>query len=194
MASSPIDRYLGEMERRLPLPGRRILTETRAHLLEQRDRLIADGVDLTEAEERAVAAYGPIDEVVDAIRRQGSALLSPVAIRAIPWIALALTLPAVLFIWANIIEQLAGNTGGIGVFGTVFDRWRLPIGVVLVAGPLIAFCLVMLTVIRIRFEPSSAIHGVRVQLRFTRSLLIAAFTTGLVAATVIGYGLAEYVL
>jgi len=52
----------------------------------------------------------------------------------------------------------------------------------------------MLTVVRIRFEPSGAIHGARVQLRFTRGLLVAAFTTGLVAAAVIGYGLAEYVL
>jgi hypothetical protein len=194
--TSPIEQYLMELDARLPIPGSRIVAEARDHLLEERDRLMANQVERMEAERQAVASYGPIEDIVAAVRTNGSPVLSPRVITWIPWVALMLILPTLIFIAANVIEELAGNSGGIGVFGDSLDYSPLAglIDRMLVFGPLLAFGLVVLATTNVRFTRQERGFNATIHLRLTGRLLMMGVVTGLVAGAVIAYWLAENML
>jgi HAAS len=90
---SPIETYLDELVRALstarPRELRQLLAETEAHLRDDADRAIADGVPAEQAEALAVARFGPARELV---RADAERLVTPtrVLIRQIGVTALLL--------------------------------------------------------------------------------------------------------
>ncbi|MEA2516493.1 MAG: hypothetical protein QOG16_331 [Actinomycetota bacterium] len=194
--TSPIEQYLIELEARLPMAGRRIVTEARDHLLEERDRLMANEVERMEAERQAVASYGHIEDIVSAVRANGGPVLSPRVIKWIPWVALLLSLPTLVFIAVNVIEEVAGNSGGVGVFGDSLDHSPLAglIDRMLVFGPLLAFGLVVLATTNVRFTRQERGFNATIHLRLTGRLLVIGIVSGLVAGAVVAYWLAENML
>ena len=189
--SDPIERYLDELQRRLPYPAPRIVEETRAHLQEAAERAAREGLGPEESQEQAIASYGPVDEVVAAVLREGSPLMSPSFVRWIRPVALLLSLPTAVFIFVNVIEKLAGADGGSGVFGTTFDPWSSQLTNLIVFGPMVAFLLVVASAVRIRREPEVQGFAATVELRMARPTFWVAVVVSLIAASVVAYGLAE---
>src|SRR5688500_15603498 len=113
----PIENYLAQLRHQLPYPAPRLIAETREHLMEAKAAGLATGRSQEDAETHAIESYGPVSDVVAAVLKEGSVLLSP---RTLQWLApfvLLMCLPVFIFIFVNVIESLAGNEGGFGVFG-----------------------------------------------------------------------------
>ena len=187
----PIERYLDELRRRLPYPAPRIVEETRAHLEEAAERAVGDGKTRQEAEEQAIASYGPVDGVVAAVLREGSPLMSPTFVRWIRPVALLLSLPTAVFVFVNVIEKLSGTDGGPSVFGATFDPWSSQLNNLIVFGPMLGLLLVVISGVRVRREHEVQGFAATVELRMARPTFWVAVVVSVIAASVIAYGLAE---
>ena len=187
----PIERYLGELRRRLPYPAPRFLAEAEEHLLQATADHVREGVDHAEAERLAIAGYGPVDDVVSAVLSEGSPLMSPRLVRLIVPVAVLLSMPTAVFVSANLIEELAGTAGSSGIFGSTFDSWRSTITGLIVFGPMVALALIVLTSVRLRRDRGAAGFAATVELKMTRAVMWAAIVVSIVAASVVGYGIAE---
>ena len=191
MAQGPVERYLTDLRRSLPFPAPRLVAETREHLLEATATALASGRSQEEAEAEAVRSYGPVQDVVAAVIKDGSALMSP---RVTPWIhafTVLLCLPTMVFVMANLIEIMAGNDGGVGVFGYFFDDWKTPIESVMVLGPLVALVLIVLTSVRISRERGTNGVAATIDIRMSKSTSLIALGALITTLAVIGYGIAE---
>jgi hypothetical protein len=129
--------------------------------------------------------------VVAAVLAEGSALMSPVVTGWIRVFALLMCVPTALFVAVNLLESLAGNDGGEGVFGATFDAWRSQINALLVFGPLVALALIVLT--GVRYERERGVNGfaANIEIRMTKWSFRAALAILLVALSVIAYGITE---
>jgi hypothetical protein len=77
-----IDRYLADLAACLHVPRhrrRRILDEVRDHLDDSAVSLLSEGLTAAEAEERAIASFGPADVVAAQFNRQEAAAFTRVA-------------------------------------------------------------------------------------------------------------------
>lgn len=189
--TSPIETYLSELNEELPVSGRRVVQEIRAHLLETKERHLAGGATEVHAEELAVAEAGSVRDVVAAVERDGTPLLSPGMLRVAPWLAALFALPTLLFVFVNLIEAAAGNQGGEGVFGTAFDGWSLPIGLLLAFGPVAGFLVLLLSRSRLNFRQVDGGVDVSVRLRLKGWALALTVVLGLVVVGVVYYFLTE---
>lgn len=185
--SSPIQRYLNELENALPVPSPRTVAEVRAHLLESKQQAVAAGVNPDEAEARAVAAIGPVEDLVAAVKKEGTPHLSPRVVRWVPPLAALLILPTLIFVAVNAIEAAAGNSGGVGVFGGTLDRWQAEINGLLTVGPLAALALLLLSRSNMRVGLVSRGIEFSVQMRFAGWVLVLAVVTVLIALGVVVY-------
>jgi hypothetical protein len=183
--SSPIDDYLHALRRELPWPRRRLEREIRAHLEESADRRAREGTDRLAAERAAVAHFGAVAEVAAAVSTDGGPMLSPAARRWIPALAALLTLPTVVFVMVNVIEVLAGNGGGVGVFGDSTERWATPLNLLLSLGPLASLVLIAIATMRVRFSRNEGGLRAQVHVRLSRGM---AVLTALVAVVALGVG------
>ena len=187
----PIERYLRELHSALSYPAPRLIHETRAHLVEAAEEAAVEGASPADAEARAVASYGPVDRVVAAVTTEGSAVLSPRGTAVLSWLGLILCLPTLVFFYVNVIEIVAGNSGGLGVFGSTFDEWSAQIEVLLVFGPLAALALIVMTSLRV--ERTKGVDGfaATVHLRMTKWSFRAALVILAVVIGVVSYGIVE---
>ena len=66
-------------------------------------------------------------------------------------LAALLTLPAVGYLGANLIEWASGTEGDSGVFGSAFDGWsNVGITLLVVGGPLISLLMIASTSVRVQ--------------------------------------------
>lgn len=191
MPGGPVQRYLAELRRSLPFPAPRLVDETREHLVEATAASLALGRSQEEAETEAVRDYGPIEDLVAAVLQDGSALMSPRAAIGIRALALTLCFPTLVFVAANAIELMAGNDGGVGVFGYFFDDWKAPMEALLVFGPLFALGLVIVTSLRISRDRGTSGLAATIEIRMSNWTLLVAVIALITALAVIGYGIAE---
>lgn len=186
-----MQRYLADLRKSLPFPAPRLIDETREHLLEATAASLASGRSQEEAETEAVRDYGPIEDVVAAVLQDGSALMSPQAAIWTRTLALTLCFPTLVFVAANLIEILAGNEGGVGVFGYFFDDWKMPMEALLVFGPLVALALIVATSLRISRERGTSGLAATIEIRMGRWTSLVALVALITTLAVIGYGIAE---
>lgn len=189
--NGPVEEYLRHLRRALPYPAPRLVAETREHLEEATSAARARGRSKEEAEAEAVRNYGPVNDVVAAVLTDGSALMSPTAGVWVRVFAVMLCLPTALFVAVNVIETLAGNDGGVGVFGATFDSWRSQINALLIFGPLIALALIVLTGIRVTRERGVNGFAANIEIRMSKWSFRAAVLILIVAVAVIAYGVIE---
>lgn len=187
----PIEDYLRQLRRQLPYPAPRLIAETREHLMEAASVSLAAGFSHRDAEARAVQGYGPVPDVVAAVLNEGSALMSPRIVRWLAPLAVLMCLPTFVFVSANVIETLAGNDGGYGVFGSTFDAWRTQINALLVFGPMVAFALIILASLRFQREKVASGFAVTIELRMSKWTFRAAAIATVVVAAVVAYGITE---
>lgn len=187
----PIETYLRELRRKLPYPAPRLVAETRAHLIEAAARAAARTSDAEEAERQAVVGYGAPEVIAAAVTAEGSALMSPGLLRWIPWAALLLTAPAVIFLTTNGIEHLAGSDGSEGAFGSVLDRWQTPVTGLLVFGPFVALALLIMATTRVDLHRRDGEINLAVEVKLSRGQKLAVIGMGLVIAAMVTYGLTE---
>lgn len=192
--SGAIDRYLLELSRRLPPFAHRLLEESAEHLHDARDRFLAEGMTLDDAERRAVEEYGSVSEVVAAVSENGGPRMSPHARRFVAAVSFLMTLPTLIFVGVNAIEQLAGNSGGIGVFGSTFDPWQVPINLFITFGPAAGLLLVALASVRVRISGERGAREATLHIRLSRPLVIAGVIAALTTAAVFGYLITENVV
>ena len=193
MTPDHIDDYLRELAARLPLPGSRLLKETEEHLRDARDRLVSEGMDPIEAEARAIADLGAVSDLVAAVAENGGPSMSPRGMRIVSWLAFLLTIPTLIFISVNAIEQLAGNGGGIGVFQGTFDRYQDALNILLTAGPVMTFLLVFFSGVRFRLSRQDGGITGTIHIRLTGWVLAAAIVSALTAAALAIYLFTENV-
>lgn len=191
--TSPIDDYLKALKRELPWPRRRLVHEIRAHLEEARERLVAAGVDRADAERAAVERFGEVSAVAAAICEEGGPMMSPRARRVVPYGVALLTLPTVVFVVANAIETLAGNAGGVGVFGDAFGRWETPLNLLLSLGPFVSLVLIAVAGIRLRVTRRAGGIDAHVHVRLSRGMVVVTILVTVVALGTAGYLLSENV-
>jgi hypothetical protein len=191
MERGPVETYLSQLRRRLPYPAPRLIGETREHLLEATSVALAAGLSQEEAERKAVDTFGPVDDVVAAVLKDGSAVMSPRVVRWFVPLAVLLCIPTAIFVSANLVEELAGSGGSSGVFGSAFDSWRTQIDALLVFGPMIALALIVLVSLRVHRERGVNGFALTIELRMSRPTFWAAVVVALVAAAVVAYGVLE---
>lgn len=184
---SEIDRYVSELRARLPAPAHRLLQEARDHLDEARDRFVREGLDPDEAERRAISELGDVSELVTAVERDGTPVLSPASSRWMLRLAFVCVLPALAFLTVNVIEWLAGNDGGIGVFGSAFEGWEGIVNGVVGAGPFAALLLILAPAVRFQATRTDAGFDTRVHVRLSWRQTLLGVVTGLLAAGVAVY-------
>jgi hypothetical protein len=189
--SSPIDDYLGALRRELPWPRRRLEREIRAHLEEAAERRVHEGFDREAAERAAIEHFGAVAEVAAAASCEGGPMLSPAARRWVPAGAALLTLPTLVFVLVNLVEVLAGNSGGVGVFGDSLAGWETPLNLLLSLGPLASLVLIGLATVRVRVSRND--RGVEVHVRLSRGMAILTALIAVVAVGVAWYVLSENV-
>ena len=188
---SAIDRYVAELSARLPLPAHRLLHEARDHLVEARDRFVGEGLDPDEAETRAIAELGDVSDLVAAVERDGSPVLSPAVTRWMPRLAFACVFPASVFLMVNVIEWLAGNDGGTGVFGSSLEGWTGILNGVVGAGPFVALVLILAPAVRVQAIRTAAGFDTRVHVRLSWRQTVLGTVTALLALGVSVYLLSE---
>ena len=188
--NGPIASYLRELRRKLPYPAPRLIVETREHLLDSAAMFATDHGP-GDAEQRAVERYGPVDDVVGAVKKEGSPMMSPGVLRWILPLAALLTLPSAIFLFTNGIEHLAGSDGSQGVFGASLDKWQTPVTALLVLGPLVALALVVLASTRIDFVRSSGGLNATIDIKLTRRAMFASIAIALIVAAIVVYGITE---
>ena len=190
--SSSIEGYLRELASRLPVPAPRMIDEVRDHLIEAKNEAVARGLGPREAEAEAIASMGPIEDLVAAVKEEGTPHLSPHLVRWVPWLAAFLMLPLLVFVVVNVIESIAGNGGGTGVFagfeGT-FDRWETEIGRLLRLGPFAALLLLVLTRSDLRIAPVAQGFEFSLHARLKGWVLVLA-----IVASMLAVGVGIYVL
>jgi hypothetical protein len=191
--SSPVDDYLDALRRELPWPRRRLEREIRAHLEEAAARRMAEGEEPAEAERAAIEHFGAVAEVAAAVAAEGGPMLSPLARRWIPAVAALLTLPTIVFAAVNLIEILAGNGGGAGVFGDSLNRWETPLSLLLSFGPLASLVLIALATMRVRLSRTERGLEAQVHVRLSRATAVLTALVALVTVGVAAYLLAEHV-
>lgn len=191
MPNGPVASYLAQLRRELPYPAPRLIAEAREHLLEATAASVATGLSEHDAEARAIESYGSVSEVVSAVLQQGSAMMSPRVARLLVLFSVLLTVPTLVFIFVNVIERLAGSEGSEGVFGSALDAWTSQINALLVFGPLVAVILITITSLRVHRDRGVDGFGATIELRMSRVTFRAALVVFLIAAAVLGYGLAE---
>ena len=81
--------------------------------------------------------------------------------RLLPWLAFACVFPALVFLMVNVVEWLAGNDGGPGVFGSSLEPWSGALNAVVGAGPFLAVALLLASAGRVRAVPAEDGAGVR---------------------------------
>lgn len=188
---SPIDEYLGALKRELPWPRRRLEREIRAHLEEAAERRVSEGATREAAERAAIEHFGAVTEVAAAAAVEGGPVLSATARRWMPAAAALLTLPTLVFVFVNVIETLAGNGGGAGVFGDSLAGWEAPLNLLISLGPLGSLVLIGLATVRVRVSRGD--RSVEVHVRLSRGMAILTALVAIVAAGVAAYLLAENV-
>lgn len=159
----------------------------RDHLAEARDRLVREGVDPADAEERAVAELGDVSDVVAAVERDGSPVLSPRVTRWLPWLAFVCIFPALVFLMVNVIEWLAGNDGGHGVFGSSLEGSTGLLNGLVGIGPFVAAVLIFAPAVRFRATRTEAGFETRVHVRLTWRQAVLGTVTTLLALGVVVY-------
>lgn len=184
---SEIDRYISELRARLPVPAHRLLEETRGHLHEARDRLVREGVEPDEAQRRAIAEVGDVSELVAAVERDGTPMLSPASSRWMSRLAFVCVAPALVFLMVNVIEWLAGNDGGTGVFGSALQGWNGILEIAVGAGPFVALALILAPAVRVRATRTDAGFDTRVHVRLSWRQTLLGVVTGLLAIGVAVY-------
>lgn len=188
---SEIDRYVSELTARLPAPAHRLLHETRGHLVEARDRYVSEGLDPREAEARAIAELGDVADLVAAVERDGTPMLSPAVTRWMPRIAFLCVFPALVFLMVNVIEWLAGNDGGTGVFGSSLDEWSGLLNGVVGVGPFVALALILAPAIRVKAMRTETGFDTRVHVRLSWRQTVLGIVTALLALGVAVYLLSD---
>ena len=188
---SAIDRYVAELGARLPVPAHRLLHETRDHLVEARDRYVREGLSHDEAEARAVADMGDVSDLVAAVERDGSPVLSPAVTRWMPRLAFVCVFPALVFLMVNVIEWLAGNDGGIGVFGSSLEGGTGILNGVVGAGPFVALVLILAPAVRVQAVRTEAGFDTRVHVRLSWRQTVLGVVTAVLAVGVAVYLLSE---
>lgn len=191
--SSPIDDYLDALRRELPWPRRRLEREIRAHLEEAAARRMSEGEERTAAERAAIEHFGAVAEVAAAVSAEGGPMLSPSARRWLPAVAALLTLPTLVFVVVNVIEIVAGNDGGVGVFGDSLNGWETPLSLLLSLGPLTSLVLIALATMRVRLSRTECGLEAQVHVRLSRATAILTVLVALVTVGVAAYLLSEHV-
>ena len=187
----PIETYLWELGRQLPYPAPRLVVEAREHLIDAASKYQSMGDDSEIAERRAVERYGPVEDVVAAVKKEGSPRMSPRALRWILPVAALLTLPSAVFLFTNGIEHLAGSDGSEGVFGAGLDRWQTPVTGLLVLGPPLALALIVLAGTRVDVGRAGGGLNATLDIKLTRGAMFASIAIVLVIAAVVFYGITE---
>lgn len=188
---SAIDRYVSELSARLPVSAHRLVHEARDHLAEARDRFVREGLDPDEAEARAVTELGDVSDLVAAVRRDGSPVLSPVVTKWMPRLAFVCVLPALAFLMVNVIEWLAGNDGGTGVFGSSLEGWTGILNGVVGVGPFVALVLILAPAVRVEAIRTETGFDTGVHVRLSWRQTVLAIVTGILALGVALYLLSE---
>ena len=189
--TSPIEGYLAELERKLPMPNPRITEEIEAHLAEAKEHALRAGLSSEEAEREAVMGMGTVDDVVASVRSEGTPQLSPFLVQIAPLVAAIFALPALIFVMVNLIEVAAGNEGGFGVFGDSLEPWEREVNMLLTLGPIVAFLVLLLTHSHIRIARVARGFEASVQLRLRGLALgLVLLAVGLILG-VVGYLFAE---
>lgn len=187
MPGGHIDTYLKGLQRRLPHPVPRLLSETREHLIEAAAAGIARGLSPDEAEAEAVRSFGSVDSLVAAVRLEGGTLLSPLLITLISTLAVLLTLPTLIFVSANMIEIAAGTSGGESVFGDTFDAWKDQINALLIFGPMFALLALLLVSTRLYRDRGVRGFSATVEVRMNRRTFWVATVTFIVGLALLVY-------
>ena len=187
----PVETYLKELQKQLPYPAPRLLAETREHLMETASARVIEGHSEPEAERLAIAGYGPISDVVAAVRTEGSALMSPRVLRWIAPVAVLLSLPTAIFMFVNAIEHLAGSDGSEGVFGTALDAWGTTLNTWVAVGPLLALSLIAFSSVRIHRERGVGGLQATIELKMTRATVVTGVLIGAAAVAVLGHGIVQ---
>ena len=109
-------------------------------------------------------------------------------------LAALLTVPAVAYLGANLIEWAAGNEGGIGIFGDTFAQWSsLELTALVVGGPICAVALLFISSFHMR-DVSREETGISAtfELTLSRGRIWVAAVSSLLLAGTIAYGYANY--
>ena len=118
---------------------------------------------------------------------------SPRASRYLPYGVALLMLPTFVFVAANAIETLAGNSGSTGVFEGGLDGWEAPLGVLVAFGPFASLALIAVSSTRVRVTRGVRGLDAHVHVRLSRGMVVVTVLVALVAVGVAGYLLSENV-
>lgn len=186
-----VQTYLRALRRELPYPAPRLIAETKEHLAEATAEAIAEGHNEAEAERLAVEGYGSVIDVVDAVKRDGSALASPQLLRWVAPLGLVLSLPTAIFMMVQAIEHLAGSSGTDGVFTSPQDAWMNQLNPLIIFGPFMALLLIGLSSIRVHRERSVPGLHATFELKLSRRAMAASVVIAITAAAVAIYGISK---
>lgn len=133
---APVETYLAELSRALGGPRRRradLMTEARDSLEDATEAFEADGLSRNEAEQRAVADFGELDEVVPGYRAElGIAQGRRTAL------ALCLVMLAQPIIWKEGVWAWNRDTGSPTAYTAFLNQLVMVIGMLTIAGAVLA--------------------------------------------------------